>query len=142
MYGIQPGIAGVQRVRSYPFTKTTDFDGRQFHKKNQKDVVALIPAEVSPDDFVYNGDPGTVDVARVQLFFEFTIIPYKPAEGEEVPEDAPSEPDTIEAAFVSYISPFAESRNAPLFMPAVREEKKNGRVVTAAKPRTGTKSSN
>eukprot|EP00961_Rhodomonas_salina_P248099 3352789-Rhodomonas_salina.2 len=79
----------------------------QFHNKNQKDVVALIPSKVSPDNFVYSGDTSKVDVARVQLFFKLTICPYKQAE---------------------------ESRNALLFVPAVCAVTNNGLVTQAAQP--------
>eukprot|EP00961_Rhodomonas_salina_P290687 3928014-Rhodomonas_salina.1 len=92
------------------------------------DIVALIPTEVSPDDFVYNGDTCTID---------FTICPHELEEGGELPEESPMQPETVEAVFVSYISPFAESRNAPLYVPAVKEKKTNGRVTQAAKPHKG-----
>eukprot|EP00961_Rhodomonas_salina_P148705 2001860-Rhodomonas_salina.1 len=75
LYSAQGDIEGVQRMRCYPFEKTSvctgtqPFTGCKFHGKNQKDVVALIPSDVAPDDFWYKGDPGTIDVARIQLFF-------------------------------------------------------------------------
>eukprot|EP00961_Rhodomonas_salina_P187714 2533362-Rhodomonas_salina.4 len=47
------------------------------------------------------------------------------------------QPETVEAEFVLYISPFAESHNAPLYVPAVKEKKTKGLVTQAAKPHIG-----
>eukprot|EP00961_Rhodomonas_salina_P253132 3420814-Rhodomonas_salina.1 len=91
-------IEGIQRMRCYPFEKTSvctlPFTGCKFHCKNQKDIVALIPSDVAPDDFRYNRDPGTIDMARIQLFFEFTIVPHKLEDDEILDADFPTEEDT------------------------------------------------
>ena len=97
-------IPGVQRLRCYPFRKTKNFAGRTFHGKNQQDVVALIPSDVVGSDFQYDGK---LEAARIQLFFEFTLLPHS-----SLPQE---EPQVVECAFIQNILPFADSVNKPLF---------------------------
>ena len=75
-------IPGVQRLRCYPFRKTKNFAGRTFHGKNQQDVVALIPSDVVGSDFQYDRK---LEAARIQLFFEFTLLPHS-----SLPQEEPS----------------------------------------------------
>jgi hypothetical protein len=91
-------------MRCYPFRKTKRFSGRSFHGKYQQDVVALIPSEVTGDEFQYNG---TVEAAKIQLLFEFTLVPH--------PSLVDEEPQQVDCAFVQYLAPFADSVNKPLF---------------------------
>ena len=59
----------------------------------------------------------TLDVGRVQLFFEFTLLPYHPPDGDgmEVDNRQKLDPATVRAAMVQYLSPFADSRDKPLW---------------------------
>jgi hypothetical protein len=80
-----------------------------FHNKNQQDVVALIPAAVKISEFKYDrAKPDSIEAARVELFFEFTIIP-----SEEL-EESDLQPEIVRAAYVKYISPFADALGKPL----------------------------
>lgn len=68
-------------------------------------------------DFKYSGDPSReLEVARVQLLFEFTIVPHVRADDEPPPVDEEElNPEIVQCAFVSYFSPFADARNHPLY---------------------------
>ena len=101
-------MPGIQRLRCYPLEKTKHFAGRTFHGKNQCDIVALVPAELGLDDFIYSDSRSNpVDIARLQLMFDFTILPD--------PTLAEMEPEPVEAVFVQRLAPFADSRGAPLY---------------------------
>ena len=101
-------LPGIQRLRCYPMQKTENYAGRRFHGKNQCDLVALMPTSLGYDEFEYPSDArNPVEIARLQLLFDFTITP------------APGIPDlqmeTVEAAFVQRLAPFADERGYPLF---------------------------
>lgn len=74
------------------------------------------------DEFEYPGAKrNPVDVARIQLLFEFTISPYK-----DPSSDEPREPEMYRAAFVQYISPFADELGKPLYRHDGRGGNKKG----------------
>ena len=101
-------VVGIQRIRCYPFRQVGNFQGRTFHGKNQCDVVAMVPLEADLEEWEYKYDGGaSVDVARVQLFFEFTLQPGS--------EDTGLEPVVTRAVFVQHLSAFADALNKPLF---------------------------
>jgi hypothetical protein len=88
--------------------KTPDFAGRLFHGKNQCDIIGLIPSETDFDDFKYPCSFGDqIEVARLQLLFDFTILPDPQANGMEA--------DLVQAAFVQRLAPFADDRGFPLY---------------------------
>ena len=67
-------LVGTQRIRCYPFRKTKQYKGRTFHGKNQQDVVGIINAGTDYEDFEYpTRRKNPLDVAKVQLFFEFEL---------------------------------------------------------------------
>ena len=102
-------VPGVQRIRCYPFKKTKHYPGKMFHNKNQQDVVALIPASVAIAEFKYDKiKQDTIEAARVELFFEFTLVPSPDL------EDSDLQPEKVRAAYVKYISPFADALGKPL----------------------------
>ena len=68
----------------------------------------MVPLEADLDEWEYKYDGGaSVDVARVQLFFDFTLQPRS--------EDVGLETMVIRAAFVQHLSAFADANNKPLF---------------------------
>ena len=104
-------IVGTQRIRCYPFRKTKQYKGRTFHGKNQQDVVGIINAGTDYEDFEYpTRRKNPLDVAKVQLFFEFQLVPHENSEAAATGQDT-----TARAAFVQYYLPFADDRNRPLY---------------------------
>ena len=102
-------MLGVQRIHCYPFKKTKHYQGKTFHNKNQQDVVSLIPAAVGISAFKYDRmNPDSIEAARVELFFEFTMVP-----SEDLGESN-LQPEKVRAAFIKYISPFADALGKPL----------------------------
>lgn len=94
-----------------------------FHKKNQQDVVALIPAATEISEFKYDrAHQDSIEAARVELLFEFTIVPSPELEESDL------EPEIVRAAFVKYISPFADSLGKPLTR-ATEEGPRKGKFV-------------
>jgi hypothetical protein len=89
--------------------KTANFKGHSFHGKQQCDIVSVIPSGVMAEDFRYPGDDrNSIEVARLQLLFDFVLVP-DPSIQEEV------ENELVEAAFVQNLAAFADERGAPLY---------------------------
>jgi hypothetical protein len=59
---------------------------------------------VVASDFQYDGN---LEAAKIQLLFEFTLLPH--------PSLLQEEPQSVECAFIQYLAPFADSVNKPLF---------------------------
>ena len=98
----------MQRLRCFPMKKTGNFKGRCFHGKNQCDLVALVPSETDYADFKYPcPSENPLEIARLQLLFEFTMLPD--------PEAVADSADVVQAAFVQRFAPFADERGFPLF---------------------------
>jgi hypothetical protein len=96
-------------LRCFPFQQTKQFAGRQFHSKQQQDIIGMIPVDVNLADFKYPGDVrNPIQVGRLELLFEFTLDPDPAAGGV-------TESERVEAAFIHVFEPFADERGAPLY---------------------------
>ena len=83
----------------------------------------MIPAATEISEFKYDRDKqDSIEAARVELFFEFTIVPSQELEESDL------EPEIVRAAFVKYISPFADALGKPLTR-ATDEGPRKGKFV-------------
>lgn len=72
--------------------------------------MAIINAGTDYDNFEYPTlRKNPLDIAKVQLFFEFQLVPHENSEAAKTGGDT-----TARVAFVQYYLPFADDRNRPL----------------------------